>query len=119
MITDFNLSSSFPAWTWEKSNGTATDEQTTLSYEVLAGQGKCSDFSRFVWNDIINVLVSIFAETGIAWDATYCSADESKINEHLGILTATAWNSVAWNIKRFGFFAWKWARATDAGMHRS
>lgn len=110
MIKNLSLSSTFPAWTWEHSNGTATDEQTTSSYQVLIDAGKCVDFSRLVWNDIIDVLQSIFDEVGIEWDATYCTAEEAKITQAYGVLTSYAWNSVSLNIKRFGFVSWKWAR---------
>lgn len=113
MIQNLSLPTTFPAWSWEKSNGIASDSQTQSSYLVLVDQGKCSDFSRLVWNDIVDTLANVLTEMGLEWDSKYCTVEECKINVHLGILMAFAWNSVAWNIKRFGFVMWKWARSTN------
>jgi hypothetical protein len=113
MIEALSLSPDFPKWSWEQSNGNSTDGQVRNAYGVLMEYGRCSDFSRFVWNDIVDVTANALAGVGLEWDAKYCSADDCKIKERYGVLMAYAWNSVAWNIKRLGFVSWKWARRGD------
>ena len=108
------LPSTWKEWDWNKSNGNATLEQMDAGYEALLNQGLCASFSRLIWNDIVDCVSSALAESGIAWDATYCNASACKINARFGSLTATMFNSIALNIHRFGFTTWKWAVSKSA-----
>lgn len=102
------LPSSWGEWNWSQSNGNATTTQTNAGYQALLYQGQCSSFSRLIWNDLVDCTAAVISEAGLEWDPTYCSASDCKITARLGSLTATIFNSVALNIHRFGFVAWKW-----------
>lgn len=110
MIKTLSLSPDFRKWSWEQSNGNATLEQMRESYGTLMDYGRCSEFSRHVWNDIVDMTANALSGAGVEWDSTYCTAEECKIATRHGVLMAYAWNSVTHNIKRLGFVAWKWAR---------
>ena len=73
MIKTLSLSPDFPVWSWEHSNGNATEYQMAESYGVLMDYGKCSEFSRHVWNDIVDMTANALAGVGAEWDATYCT----------------------------------------------
>lgn len=103
-------------WDWTCSNGIATAEQTQIAYNAVLNQGQCVLFSRFVWNDIVDCLGLALEAAGIGWSNRYCSAEACKINVQYGGLTATAFNSVRYNIDRFGIVHWTWAdRETKEG----
>lgn len=107
------LPSSWAEWDWTKSNGESTAMQMEQGYNALLNQGLCSSFSRFIWNDLVDSVVAVLDTAGLAWDSTYCGASDCKISTALGSLTATMFNSVALNVHRFGFIAWKWAMAAS------
>lgn len=110
MIQDLPLlPAEWTGWDWTLSNGTATAEQTQTAYNAVLNQGQCSAFSRFVWNDIVDCLALALEAAGIGWNDKYCSAEACKINIQYGVLTAAAFNSVRYNIDRFGIVHWTWA----------
>lgn len=106
------LPSDWGQWDWSVSNGNATLDQTKLSYQTLLDRGLCSNFSRFVWNDIVDMTANALVDAGIEWDSTYGSASDCKITEFLGVLMAEKFNGVALNINRLGLFYWKWSVQT-------
>lgn len=107
------LPSTWAEWDWTKSNGESTATQMEQGYNALLNQGLCSSFSRFIWNDLVDSVVAVLDTAGLTWDSTYCGASDCKISATLGSLTATMFNSVALNVHRFGFIAWKWAMAAS------
>lgn len=107
------LPSTWAEWDWTKSNGESTATQMEQGYNALLNQGLCSSFSRFIWNDLVDSVVAVLDTAGLTWDSTYCGASDCKISAALGSLTATMFNSVALNVHRFGFIAWKWAMAAS------
>lgn len=42
------------SWSWEKSNGSATDIQTANAYTACANKGLAANFSYKVWNDLVD-----------------------------------------------------------------
>ena len=110
MIQDLPLlPAEWVGWDWTISNGTATAEQTQIAYNAVLNQGQCALFSRLVWNDIVDCLATALEVSGIGWNNKYCSAEDCKINVQYGELTAMAFNSVRYNIDRFGIVHWTWA----------
>lgn len=107
------LPSTWAEWDWTKSNGESTATQMEQGYNALLNQGLCSSFSRFIWNDLVDSVVAVLDTAGLTWDSTYCGASDCKISAALGSLTSTMFNSVALNVHRFGFIAWKWAMAAS------
>lgn len=105
----------FPRWDWTASNGNASAAQTQAAYRAITNEGLCRDFSRLVWNDIVDLTATMVSTAGLTWDDTYGSAASCKINEPLGILTAPAFNAVALNVKQLDFVKWKWSLPTADG----
>lgn len=108
------LSSDWRLWDWSQSNGNASVEQMEAAYNALVNQGLCSDFSRLVWNDLVDATADAISAAGLKWDSTYGNVESCKINESMGILTASAFNGVAQNIHNFGFVSWKWAKSSSS-----
>lgn len=55
------------SWDWTKSNGSATAAQTQTAYTALTSNGKLSDFSYLVWNDLINKVKECVDGAGVSW----------------------------------------------------
>ena len=102
------LVASYPLFEWDKSNGVATAAQTQKAYTAAAEQGQCADFSRYVWNDIVDTLGRLLADLGLSWDARYTSQAGAKITALYGPLTAEKFNSVRHNIQAVAFTTWRW-----------
>jgi hypothetical protein len=109
------LDSSYALWAWDKSNGSASQADVARAYTAITTQGQCSDFSRYVWNDLVNKVADVLDKCGLEWDSTYCSAQAACIDRQYGELTAVKFNSVTRNIHRLGFITWKWAVEKKAG----
>lgn len=95
-------------WKWDEGNLNATTEQTQQSYQALIEKGLCANFSRLVWNDIVDLTANALENAGIPWDSRYGSAESCKITEQMGAFMANMFNGVATNIDRLGLFRWKW-----------
>ena len=95
-------------WKWDEGNLSATTEQTQQSYQTLIEKGLCANFSRFVWNDIVDLTANALETAGIPWDSRYGSVKSCKITEQMGAFMANMFNGVATNINRLGLFRWKW-----------
>lgn len=108
------LSSDWRLWDWAQSNGNATVAQMAAAYEAIVNQGMCADFSRLVWNDLVDMTANAIGAAGLTWDSTYGSANDCKISSSLGVLTASAFNGVAQNIYNFGFVRWRWSINKDS-----
>lgn len=96
------------AWKWDEGNLSATTEQTQQSYQTLIEKGLCANFSRFVWNDIVDLTANALEAAEIPWDSRYGSVESCKITEQMGVFMANMFNGVATNINRLGLFRWKW-----------
>lgn len=108
-----SLPSTWEHWDWYNSNGEATVQQTMNASNACLHQGLCSEFSRYVWNDLVNYVANTLSEVGLEWDDIYGDVESCKISEYLGSLTAAAFNGVARNIHNFRFIKWKWSRESD------
>ena len=61
--------SNITSWSWTSSNGSASDKQTQIAYEILQGLRPTSDgFSHLVWNDLVNKVAEIRSAKGLGWD---------------------------------------------------
>lgn len=107
-MKDFTiLESGFPEWSWESSNGEASAIDTAVAYYAITNQGDVYSFGHNVWNDIVSLLERALTESGIGWDAKYCTAEEAKVYGEFGILTAKAFNSLRHNISVMNT-TWRW-----------
>lgn len=101
------LEETYPLWDWQASNGQATALQTSLAYNAITNGGLCIDFSKLVWNDIVDSTNKLLIAIGKQWDNKYLSVANSKIPND-GILTAAMFNSVRHNIEQAMFTTWAW-----------
>lgn len=106
------LGESYPLFDWTASNGSATAEQTRRGWNALTGQGLCREFSRLVWNDILQTAADALDNLGLGWDGSILDLPKTKILQPLGALTAKQFNSAVHNIARLMPQRWAWERST-------
>lgn len=85
-------------WSWETSNGTATDKETQCAYSILNGDISVDEgLSHKVWNDFVDKVMTVRANFGDGtWDTvngTYLSYAACKV-EAGDRLSADLYNSV-------------------------
>ena len=102
------IATDYPLFNWQSSNGSATAELTQTAYEVATTQGLCINFSRLVWNDIVDTLYELLVALDMDWDETYTTRSDATISEAKGMLTSVMFNSVRHNIEHAAFTTWKW-----------
>lgn len=99
-------SSDIALWSWEVSNGTATDAETKLAHDAITGHGPTTDFSHKVWNDLVTKIKTVqgywMTETtssgagGLTFEKTCMDTDDATDR----ILTADRFNSMKYNLGR-------------------
>ena len=104
----FSLPSSFAAFDWDASNGTATRGQTALAYHTLMYKSLCADFSRLVWNDIVTMTYNLQQQMGLTWDDTYRTYSGTKLWSVYEPFFAKIFNSLILNINSVAPTTWKW-----------
>ena len=96
----FTTGSAVSAWSWSKSNGSATAAQTSKFYSVLIGGAQTSgNLSYLVWNDLVDKVHSVLYAYGLSWDSTYASKDNTKVKAG-STLSAAIYNSLRNNMNR-------------------
>lgn len=103
------ISSDYPAFDWWTANGEATEEQSKAAYTALISQGQTADFSRLVWNSLVDKTSDCVTAAGEEWDTAYGTVAETKIGETYGNLTSKRFNAVTYNIEKLIKNKWKWA----------
>lgn len=95
------LISTITPWSWVASNGSASTTQTKNAYDAIMNNGKLSDFSYLVWNDLCDKTNEALIEVGGSWETTSGKAiEEDKMSDTDKILTAVRFNDLMYNIKR-------------------
>lgn len=117
MSIPIGLLPDYPLWDWAASNGGATEAQTQAAYTAITSEGLVKDFSRLVWNDIIDLLNDALTGAGLAWDAAYTTAEGAKLSDTGdGTLTAAMFNSAVYNLDRINpGFLWVWDKTRTPG----
>lgn len=91
-------------WDWNKSNGSASAEQTQLAYSAVNGNGLITDFSHEVWNDMVSKVVEILTYISSSWTEidntgnTYLPYEDTMMSVNDTTLTADRFNSLRFNI---------------------
>lgn len=87
-------------WFWTKSNGEATTVMTQNAYDVLYGRLPASEFSHYVWNDLVDKVYEMRQAKGYSWDTAYGRyTSYSGCKLYTGdVLTALIFNSVKYNV---------------------
>ena len=89
-------------WSWEVSNGTASDGETSDAYNAVYYEQPTTNFSHKVWNDMVSKVYDVaFAKTKW-WDSDYASVDDTKFTSEPYELTAVMFNSLRNNIELIG-----------------
>ena len=87
-------------WSWELSNGSATDEQTRNAYAILLGERRADDFSHEVWNDLVEKIAETREarpDISVSWDNAYATKAATKAAAG-DTLSAKRFNSIRYNI---------------------
>lgn len=99
------VSDSLSLWSWAASNGFATAEQAKAAYAAVTSKGKTYDFSRLVWNDLVDNTLSALVASGLSWNSIYTSQSDAKISAAGDALTAKKFNSLVKNL-RYPWMYW-------------
>lgn len=84
--TSFSGSFKTPmGWSWEISNGTASDAQTAAAYSAISGGGGCTEFSYKVWNDMVKMVYD-----NLGWDYLGLKRDDTYMTNTTAGRTLTA-----------------------------
>lgn len=84
-------------WSWDHSNGEATDLQTVNAYNAVRNKGYTSDFHRNVWNDLVMKVSEVLDYYGYSWDDNYATYSGTRMGSDTTI-TAKKFNSLRWNV---------------------
>lgn len=80
------------------------------SFAALKKGGEVAGFKKETWNAIIDKLQAVLTESGLSWDkSSYTTAENAKITEAYGALSAAMFNAVRHNIDHPIPVGWKWA----------
>ena len=92
-------------WSWTSSNGSATATQTKKAYTAITSNGKLTDFSYLVWNDMVDKVFEIKELLDENWStknantgATYLSYSKTKMTSSDRTMTAKRFNSLKFQI---------------------
>ena len=89
-------------WVWTASNGTATAAQTSLAYSAITSNGRLSDFSHLVWNDMCAKVLEIVEALGYSWSNAggHLNYNDTLMTSNDTAMTALRFNSLRYNIGR-------------------
>ena len=85
-------------WSWNSSNGSASASETQRAYNALFDNGKLSDFSYKVWNDLCDKVYEVIEAAGVNWHTNYGSFSSTKMSASNRELTAAKFNALRYNI---------------------
>ena len=90
-------------WSWEISNGDASDAQTQIAYQILMGEIPADNFSHLVWNDLINMVSDIRVVNNLSgWDSSGSYLSKAACLVEAGdTLSADIYNSLLHNVEGF------------------
>ncbi len=103
-------------WTWKKTNGKATDQQTQDAYTAIKNNGFTRNFSYLVWNDMVDKVNDIIKAFGRVWDyGDYGTYSETKMKGPNEILTSRKFNALRNNIEIIGLYEAELGATTGIG----
>ena len=92
-------------WDWNRSNGSASAAQTRTAYAALLTQSNTTNFSRYVWNDLVNKINEVVRALSRSWNAQYASLSATRASYLYQSWTAAMFNSARLNT---GYPSWTW-----------
>ena len=92
-------------WSWSASNGSATNYQTQAAYTAISNNGKMTNFSYLVWNDLCAKVNECIAAAGSTWwtnmgpsASATPSYDSTLMSSSDKTLTAARFNALRGNV---------------------
>lgn len=85
-------------WSWNTSNGNASASDTRTAYSAVRNNGRLSDFSYLVWNDMVDKVREVLESKNLLWNSRFASYAATKMSYGSKILTADRFNSLRYNI---------------------
>ena len=67
-------------WSWNASNGQASAAQTQRAYQALITQSNTTNFSRYVWNDLVAKVYEVVRALNRTWNTQHTSMSGAKAN---------------------------------------
>lgn len=106
-------------WSWERSNGTATAEQTRQAYEALIGKDYTAKFSYKVWNDLVSKTYEVAIALGRGWQllSTALTVDKVKMAKAYDPLSADRFNALLLN-SNYPVFPWSYDPGKEGYLGR-
>ncbi len=92
-------------WDWNSSNGSASAAQTRTAYAALLTQSNTTNFSRYVWNDLVNKIYEVVRALSRNWNKQYASLSATRASYQYQSWTAAMFNSARLNT---GYPSWTW-----------
>ena len=92
-------------WDWNRSNGSASAAQTRTAYAALLTQSNTTNFSRYVWNDLVNKINEVVRALSRSWNAQYASLSATRASYLYQSWTAAMFNSARLNTN---YPSWTW-----------
>lgn len=89
-------------WDWFGVNGDAWAEETTAAYNAITNKTATTNFSRYVWNDMVAKVYDIAMASTKYWDSDYAFHYETLMSQKPYELTAVKFNSLRNNIELVG-----------------
>ena len=85
-------------WSWTSSNGNSSSSETRNAYSAVCNNGKVSNFSYLVWNDMVDKVREVLEAKNLTWNDRFASYSATKMSYGSRVLTATRFNSLRYNI---------------------
>ena len=92
-------------FSWDASNGGATQAQTRAACQALTAQGLCREVSYLVWNDLVDALGALQAALGESWEG---SRENTAMSPADKTLTAARFNGWRQNLDKLWLLPWPW-----------
>ena len=65
-------------WSWNASNGQASAAHTRAAYNALITKSNTTNFSRYVWNDLVNKIYEVVRALSRNWNTQYASLGATR-----------------------------------------
>lgn len=85
-------------WDWESAGATSDSNQMKNAHDAVLYNGKTTDFSFYVWNDLCNKVNELLRYKGHAWDTFYATRLNTQMKYNDKELTAVRFNSLRNNL---------------------
>lgn len=113
------LSSNFKYFSWSESVGNSTASQVQRAFESLTTETYRAtvNFSRYVWNDMVDLLHKALTQAGLSWNSKFGTYKQTKMEFKYDILTAKMFNAMTTNLDQLFSMNWYWMIDTNSAEY--